>query len=37
MKWALDTCMWVLGVCVVNIVNPTEDWPPLLHALTDRD
>ncbi len=24
-------------VCVVNIVNPAVDWPPLLHTLTDHD
>ena len=32
--------MWVCVcalMCVVNIVNPTVDWPPLRYTLTDRD
>ncbi len=29
-------CMGVGCVCVVNIVNPAVDWPPL-HTLTNRD
>ncbi len=33
-------CVWggvYVRMCVVNIVNPAVDWPPLLHTLTDRD
>ena len=36
MKWALyvDVRRGV-RMCVVNIVNPAVDWPPLLHTFTD--
>ena len=29
-----SVCVWM---CVVNIVKPAVDWPPLLHTLTDPD